>query len=58
MDTSTKPYIIHSDTRVTLGAEARELCRFHGMSERQMAEHLLKQHKLQQAGLVQKDGEN
>ena len=58
MDTSTKPYIIHSDTRVTLGPEARELCRFHGMTERQMAEHLLKQHKLQQAGLIQKDGEN
>jgi hypothetical protein len=56
-DTSRKPFVIHSDSKITLGPEARELCRFHGMSEKEMAQHLLRQHKLQQAGLVQKEGE-
>jgi hypothetical protein len=56
-DTSTKPFVIHSDSKITLGPEARDMCRFHGMSEKDMARHLLNQHKRQQAGLVQKEGE-
>ena len=53
-----KPFTIHSDTRITLGPVAREMAKMHGMSEIEMAKHLLQQHALQQAGLVQKNGEN
>jgi hypothetical protein len=34
------------------------MCKLHGMTELEMARHLLNQHKLQQTGLVQRDGEN
>jgi hypothetical protein len=34
------------------------MAKTHGMTEEQMARHLLRQHRLQQAGLVQNDGEN
>jgi hypothetical protein len=52
-----KPYVIESPTRIRLMPEARELAKLNGMTEEQMARHLLKQHALQQAGLVQKEGE-
>jgi hypothetical protein len=51
------PYTIESETRVRLGPVAREICRLNGTSERDMAKHLLQQHKLRQAGLAQRDGE-
>jgi hypothetical protein len=57
MDTSAKQFVIHSDTKITLGPEAREMAKMHGLSEAQLGRHLLNQHKLQQAGLVQKEGE-
>jgi hypothetical protein len=53
-----KPYRIESPTRVRLGPLAREMARMHGMTERELAQHLLQQHRLQQGGVVQKDGEN
>jgi hypothetical protein len=53
-----KPYTVHSDTRITLGPAARELCKLHGMSERDMAKHLLNQHRLEQAGQIQREGES
>jgi len=53
-----KPYTIHSDTRITLSQAARELCKLHGMTEEQMARHLLNQHRLEQAGQIQRPGED
>jgi len=53
-----KPYVIHSATKITLKPLAREMARMHGMTEEQLARHLLQQHKLQEAGLTQKQGEN
>ena len=44
-------------TRVWLSKTARQLAAMAPMSEREMAKHLLEQHRLKQAGLVQKDGE-
>jgi hypothetical protein len=53
-----KPYTIHSDTRVTLSPAARELCKLQGISERDMARHLLNQARLEQAGQIQREGES
>ena len=53
-----KPFTIHSDTRITLGPVAREMAKMHGMSEIEMARHLLAQEKLRANGLTQKQGEN
>jgi len=53
-----KPYTIHSPTKITLSPLARELCKEHGMTEEQMARHLLNQHRLEQAGQIQKPGED
>jgi hypothetical protein len=53
-----KPYVIESPTRIRLMPIARELAKMHGMSEIEMAQHLLQQHALQDAGMVQKDGES
>ena len=58
MDDSEKPYTIHSDTRITLSPTARELCKLQNISERDMARHLLNQHRLEQAGQIQKPGED
>jgi hypothetical protein len=52
------PFVIHSDSRITLKPEARELARMHDMTEAEFAQHLLQQHKLQDEGLIQKQGEN
>jgi hypothetical protein len=52
------PYKVLSGTKVWLSRTARQLAEMHNMSERDMAKHLLNQHRLQQAGLVQKNGEN
>ena len=53
-----KPYEVLSPTKIWLGPVARDLCKLHNMSEREMAQHLLAQHKLQRAGLTQKEGES
>ena len=42
-----KPYIIHSATKITLTPIAREMAKMHGMTEIEMAQHLLQQHALQ-----------
>jgi len=36
----------------------REMCRMHGMTEIEMARHLLQQEKQREAGLTQHDGES
>jgi hypothetical protein len=53
-----KPYIIHSATKITLSSLAKEMARMHGMSEVEMARHLLQQDQLQDAGMIQKEGES
>jgi hypothetical protein len=54
-DDDDTPYKVLSGTRVWLSETARQLASMHNMSETQMAKHLLNQHRLKQAGLVQDD---
>jgi hypothetical protein len=54
--TDNKFYTVHSDTRITLSADAREMARMAGMTDTEMARHLLAQDKLRAAGTLQKDG--
>ena len=58
MDDEGKPFIVESPTRIRLSPMARQMARMHGMTENEMAKHLLQQHQLQQAGLTQREGEN
>jgi hypothetical protein len=58
MEDDGKPYEVLSPTSIKLSPLAREMAKMHGMTERDMARHLLNQHKLRESGLVQKDGEN
>ena len=53
-----KPYVIESPTRVRLGPEAKYWAQENGLTLEQMAKHLLNQHRLQESGLAQKQGEN
>ena len=50
-----KLYRVLSPSKIWLSPEARELCALHGMTETEMARHLLDRHKLAQAGLIQRD---
>jgi hypothetical protein len=50
------PFKIESPTKVWLSAEARVLAKMNGMSDTDMARHLLAQHAQREAGLIQKDG--
>jgi len=45
-----QPFKIHSTTRITLTPTARGLAKMHGMSEEDLARHLLEQERLRQAG--------
>jgi hypothetical protein len=56
-DNNDLPYKVVSPSRVWLSKTARQLAAMAPMSEREMAKHLLEQHRLKQAGLVQRDGE-
>ena len=56
--TDDQPYTVHSPTKITLSPTAREMARMHGMSEIQMAKHLLQQHGQREAGLTQQQGES
>jgi hypothetical protein len=58
MVSEDRPYVVHSDTRITLTPLAREMAKLNGMSEREMAKHLLTQHRMEQAGLTQREGES
>jgi len=53
-----QPFKIHSATHITLSPTARELAKMHGMSETDLARHLLKQEELRKAGLTQQTGES
>src|SRR5262245_48628420 len=47
-----KLYKVKSATCITLSPEARELCKLHGVTEEQMARHLIAQH-MQEGGEVE-----
>ena len=53
-----QPYVIESPTRIRLKPMAREMCKLHGMTEIEMARHLLAQEKLRANGTTQREGEN
>jgi hypothetical protein len=53
-----QPYVIHSATRITLSPMAREMAKMHGMTEVQLARHLLDQDRLRREGETQRVGEN
>ena len=53
-----KPYTVHSPTKITLSLTAREMAKMHGMTEIEMARHLLQQDELRKTGLTQQQGEN
>jgi hypothetical protein len=50
-----KLYVVHSPSKITLSAEAKEMAAMHGMTVYQMAKHLLQRYALGQAGLIQTD---
>jgi len=56
--TDDQPFVIHSPTKITLSVTAREMARQHGMTEIEMARHLLQQDELRKTGLTQQQGEN
>jgi hypothetical protein len=58
MSDDDAPYEVLSPTKIRLGRVALEMAKMHGMTEKEMAKHLLQQHKLRETGLVQKDGES
>ena len=45
-------------SKVTLSPEAREMARMAGLSDTEMARHLIAQDKLRSAGTVQRQGED
>jgi hypothetical protein len=52
------PYRVLSPTKITLGPTARGMAKMHGMSEEDLARHLLEQERLRQAGETQQVGES
>ena len=58
MSNDDTPYRVLSPNKVWLSRTARQLASMAPMSERDMAKHLLEQHRLKEAGLVQKDGDD
>jgi hypothetical protein len=58
MNDDRPPFKIHSPSRITLTTTAREMAKMHGMSEEDLARHLLEQDRLRQAGETQQVGES
>jgi hypothetical protein len=57
MDNSDKPFVIESPTRIRLMPEARAMAKMHGLSEVQLARHLLACAQQREAGQTQREGE-
>jgi hypothetical protein len=55
MTDDSKPYTIHSDSRITLSPEAKYWAKEFGLSLDQMSRHILNQEKLRQSGLIQEN---
>jgi hypothetical protein len=56
--TDDRPFVIQSPTRIRLMPTAREMAKLHGMSEEELARHLLRQEELRKTGLTQQVGES
>ena len=53
-----KPYLVLGPGRIQMSPTAREWAREFGMTENEMARHLIEQDRLHKAGLLQCDGES
>jgi hypothetical protein len=58
MTDDDRPFVIESPTRIRLMPVAKAWAREFGLSEAQMARHLLQQNQLRDAGLSQGEGES
>jgi hypothetical protein len=58
MEDDKPPYIVHSPTKVWLSETACAIAREQGMSVKEMAQHVLRQHQLRESGQIQREGEN
>ena len=58
MDSNGKPYEVLGPRKIRLGPLAKEWAREWGMTNKEMAKHLLAQHYQREGGLIQKQGEN
>jgi hypothetical protein len=52
------PYLVLGPGQIRLSLTALEWAREFGMTETEMARHLIEQDRLRRAGLIQKNGEN
>jgi hypothetical protein len=52
------PYLVLGPGQILLSPTAREWAREFGMSENEMAKHLIEQDRLRRAGQIQRDGES
>jgi hypothetical protein len=57
-DNNDQPFVIDGPDRVTLRPLAIEMAKANGMTPKEMAKHLLRQHGLRESGLIQQDGKN
>jgi hypothetical protein len=53
-----QPYEVMGPGQIVLSPAAREWAREFGMTETEMAKHLIEQDRLRKAGLIQKEGES
>ena len=53
-----QPYEVLGPGEIILSPTAREWAREFGMTETEMAKHLIDQDRLRRAGLIQKEGES
>jgi hypothetical protein len=58
MSDDDNPYLVLGPGQIVLGLEAREWAKIHGLSETEMAKHLMEQDRLRKAGQIQREGEN
>ncbi len=50
-------YEVLGPRKIRLSPTAREMAKMHNMTETQLARHLVEQHRLREAGQIQKEGE-
>jgi hypothetical protein len=58
IDDDHRPYTVHSPSKITLRPEAKFWAREHGLSNIELAKHLLAQERLRELGHTQRDGES
>jgi hypothetical protein len=55
--TDDKPYLVLGPGQIRLSPTAREWAKEFGLTDQQMARHLIEQDRLRKAGQLQKEGE-